>query len=446
MTRPIETVLDRWSPAALLAVAVAIALLTRLVALALAGDVSHGANLWEYGEQAVCALKHGSDLCLPYVTGVDDVYPSAYMPPLLSYFWLALFHMVGDGAAARAIFLGANLVMGLLNIWLVFRLALMLGRSKWTAFLAAGLLAVYPTFVFVTATYHQTNWAVFFLLAISVVAIRIAKAGKVSLADMLGGGLLCGLATLNRSEMLIIGPALIALGAFWRRNLMDVVKVGAVAAAAMLLTLAPWVARNYQLFERVIPVAQSTGYNLWKGFNPFTNGSGNMTEEPPGGPGDSFRQHIRQITPHGPRFETDLQDAYMREFEAYMDTVPPAHLVELSANKVALLWVFDWTDKSITGQLAYRAPWVVANLLVVLGLIAFWSDRRRLDAATVTVCGAALALLTAAYVATAVHSRYRMHIEPFLFIAAGAGAEMLLIRVSGWLSTTQARKNTPSGA
>ena len=105
MSRPIETFLERWSPRALLALAVGIALLARAIALALAADVSPRANLWEYGEQAVCAIRHGSDLCLPYVTGIDQVYPSAYMPPLLSYYWLGLFHLVGEGTAARAIFL-----------------------------------------------------------------------------------------------------------------------------------------------------------------------------------------------------------------------------------------------------------------------------------------------------------------------------------------------------
>ena len=435
MARSVEAHLDRWSTTSLLALALGVALLLRLAVMFAMADLSHGANLWEYGEQAVCALRTGGDLCLPYGRGAEGVYPSAYMPPLLSYFWLALFHLFGDGAAARAVWLAASLAVGLVNVWLVFRLTLELGRSRWAAFLAAGLLAAYPTFVFVTATYHQTNWAVFFLLAIAFIAIRIAKSERVSLRDVVVGGVLCGAATLNRSEMLIAGPALLALGAFWRRNLVDVVKVGLLGAVAMGLALAPWVVRNYQLFDRVIPVAQSTGYNLWKGFNPFTNGSGNMTEEPPGGPGDTFRMAVRDATPHGPRFETDLQDRYMQVFKADLAAASPARLAQLSVNKILLLWVFDWTDDSITGQLAYLAPWAAANVLVVLGLAVLWRDRRQVDPATAAICAGALFLLTLAYVATAVHSRYRMHIEPFLFIAAGIGAEALL----AWLGNRLGR-------
>lgn len=433
--------LNRKGDDALLWLALGIALVFRLAALALAGDISQGARLWEYGEQAACAYQGGGDLCLHYPNG-GAAYPSAYMPPLLSYLWLALFHLVGDGAAARAIWLGASLAAGLANVWMVFRLAQALARSRLAAFLAALTLAVYPTFVMVTATYHQTNWAVFFLLAIALVAIRIATAERPRLADAALGGLLCGLATLNRSEMLLIGPAVIALAAFWRWDVGAVLRVGAAAALAMAVVLSPWVIRNFVVFGHVIPAAQSTGYNLWKGYNPYTNGSGNMSEEPAGGPGDQARWRIRDQVAPGPGYETRLQEAYKEAFESYVSQASPGRLVELAANKVVLLWGFDWTDRRITGQLAYLLPWVGANLLVLAGLFVVWRDRRSTPGGAVMVCLATLGLLTAAYAATAVHARYRMHIEPFLFVFAGSGAEALLLWIAARLGIRNVRGST----
>lgn len=433
MIQPVESLLNRVSPRWLLGSVLGLALLLRLALIAALGDVSHTANIWEYGEQALCAVRTHGDLCLNYPGG-GGTYPSAYMPPLLSYYWLALFQLLGDGPAARAVWLGSSLAAGLASVWLVFRLTMELGRSHWAAALAAALLAAYPTFVFVSATYHQTNWAVFFILAVTYLAVRCAKAGKVRLIDAFAGGVLCGLATLNRSEMLLIGPALIALGTAWRLNFGDLVRTGVVAGLAMVVTLAPWTVRNYQLFDRLIPVAQSSGYNLWKGFNPYTNGSGNMTEAP-GGPGDEARTRIRDTVPPGPQYETRLQDAYALELEAYLDQASFGRLAELTVNKAMLLWVFDWTDADITGRPAYLAPWAASNLLALLGLAVMWRDRSRIDPATLWICLAALTLLTAAYAATAVHARYRMHIEPFLFVAAGVGAEALLVRLGagmGW--------------
>ncbi|MDP3175696.1 MAG: glycosyltransferase family 39 protein [Phenylobacterium sp.] len=413
----------------LLAVALGVGLLLRLGALALVGDVTHGATLWEYGEQAVCAFHTHGDLCGFYDGGLAT-YPSAYMPPLLSYFWLLLFHLFGDGAVARAAWLTASLAVALVNIWLVFRLSLSLGRSGMEAFFAAGLLAVYPTFVFVTATYHQTNWAVFFLLVIVATAVRIAQSERMSWRDAALSGLFCGLATLNRSEMLLVGPALVALSALWRRKFTDLIRIGLVAGCAMALVLAPWVTRNYILFGEVIPAAQSGGYNLWKGFNPYTNGSGNMTEEPPTGPGAQARGRIQASVAHGPLYETRLQAAFMQAFEADVDAASGRRLAQLALDKVALLWVFDWTDVRITGSLAYRLPWLIANLLVVLGLVVLWRDRRHVDKPTAVICSGALASLTVVYAASAVHARYRMHLEPILFIAAGVGAQALLSQLA----------------
>ena len=77
----------------LLSTVLAIALALRVGTIVAFGDLSSGANLWEYGEQARCAQQNASDLCLYYAPD-SAPYPSAYMPPLLSYFWLALFRFV----------------------------------------------------------------------------------------------------------------------------------------------------------------------------------------------------------------------------------------------------------------------------------------------------------------------------------------------------------------
>jgi hypothetical protein len=349
------------------------------------------------------------------------------MPPLLSYIWLGLFHLFGDGTTARAVWLALNLVAALCCIALVFYLSLKLWPLRRAAFVSAIILAVYPTFVFVTATYHQTNWAVLLLLSVVAIAVKLAEGAQPWLYGALGG-LLCGLAALNRSEMIVIGPLLIALGAAWRRSLPSLMKVGVAGALAMSLALAPWIARNYDEFGRVIPTAQSSGYNLWKGFNPHTNGSGNLSEDPDG-PAIRQSESIRTSVAPGPRYETRVQDAYMKTFEADVRSASTGRLLRLAANKVLLLWGFDWTDREVTGRLAYLLPWLITNLLAVVGLFVAWRSRRQVRAAPAAIYAAALGLLTLAYVATAVHARYRMHIEPFLFILAGIGAEALWARL-----------------
>ena len=400
----------------LLSVALGIALVLRLAALFFFGDLSSTAVLWEYGDTGRCAWQHGGQLCSYYLSG-GAYYPSAYMPPLLSYFWLGLFELFGDGPVARAIWLGANLAAALGCVALTYYLSLKLISSRWVAFVAATLMAVYPTFVYVTAEYHQTNWAVLLLLGVVAIAVKLADGSNPWLYGAIGG-ILCGISALNRSEMIIVGPILIALGAFWNRDWRRVLTIGLTAAVTLAGVIAPWTVRNYEMFGRIIPVAQSQGYNLWKGYNPYTNGSGNLSEE---GDGLAARERIRATVAHGPLYETRLQEAYSEEFRHDLHQSSPGRLVRLTLNKVALLWAFDWTDRDVTHRSAYLIPWIATNLLAFFGFFFLWRWRRWVAPAQVVIYANALFFLTAAYALTAVHARYRMHIEPFIFILAAVG-------------------------
>jgi 4-amino-4-deoxy-L-arabinose transferase-like glycosyltransferase len=439
------------SKSALLSVAMFTALIVRVAVVLLKGDVSVGANVWEYGEQAACALRNGGDLCLFYPMSSQSQsgasYPSAYMPPLLSYLWLGLFEVFGNGTVARASWLLINIAAALGSVALVFHLSLKLWPSKWAAFTAAMLLAMYPTFVFVTATYHQTNWAVLLLLVTTAVAVELTATQRLWLYGALGG-IACGLAALNRSEMLVIGPLLLALGAAWRRNLTVVLKVGVAGGLAMILLLMPWTVRNYQHFGQFIPTAQSSGYNLWKGYNPYTNGSGNLSEDANNPEGQRLLA-LRDSIPHDDLYETHVQDTYAEAFESDLENASIGRLLKLTANKVLLLWGFDWTDREITLRPAYLVPWLALHVLAVLGFVIAVRRRRSICTAAACIYAAALGLLTIAYAITTVHARYRMHIEPFLFILAGIGVQGLWIwlvaKGPGRLRSRSGRVSTAGG-
>jgi Dolichyl-phosphate-mannose-protein mannosyltransferase len=422
----IEAVIHSPSTRLLLSLALGLALVLRLVAILLAADLSPSAMIWEYGEQAACAFEHETDLCRTYSSG-DGYFPSAYMPPLLSYVWLVLFELFGNGVIARAVWLAASLMAALGSVALTFYLCLKLVPLRSVAFIAACLVAGYPTFVFVSSTYHHTNWAILLLLAVVATAVKLSEGANPWRYGVIGG-VLCGLAALNRSEMIAIAPLLIAIGALWPRNLARILKVGLSASVAMAILLAPWTIRNYELFGNVIPTAQSQGYNIWKGYNPYTIGSGNQVEER-GSPGRAASERIEDPVPHGPNYEKRVQDAYMDAFKADVRDSSVSRLAKLALNKAAMLWLFDWTDQRVTGSAAYRLPWIATNLLAIIGLVVAWRNRRRIVPAPAGIYAAAVCLLTGAYVLTSVHARYRMHIEPFVFMMAALGAVGLWTRI-----------------
>ncbi len=130
-------------------------------------------------------------------------------------------------------------------------------------------------------------------------------------------------------------------------------------------------------------------------------------------------------------YEKHVDDAYVAAFENDLNSYSLGRLVRLEITKVLLLWGFDWTDREVTWRLAYLVPWLVANLLALIGLGVAWRRRHWVRAAPAAIFASAVVLATAAYVVTAVHARYRMHIEPFLFIMAGIGVEAIWMRLCG---------------
>jgi hypothetical protein len=411
----------------LMLVALCAAFIGRVGALILAGNFNpKTAQLWEYGEQGLCAFRTGGSLCLAY----HGLYPyaSAYMPPSASYLWLVLFHVFGVTPAALAAFSILSLLAGVASVWLLFDLALNMTRSVWAAFFAAAFTAIYPTFVYVTAIYHTTNLTLASNLMLVWLCWKIAV-GDTRIATLVCAGLVSAFCALTRSEMLVIGPLLIGLSALWRWPARgQFVKILAVSGAVMGLGMAPWIARNETVFGRFIPTAQSSGYNLWKGFSRFADGSGNSIEMRPEAEREAGR--IRASVPFGSDYEHRINQAFQNATIADLKSTSVSRHIHLLINKLLMTWVFDWTDP-ITHRPAYFAPWLLTSVLALFGAARICTSQVSLDPVLLSFAAAMLFLLTAAYAVTDVHSRYRMHLEPFLFIFAGLGAEGALLMICG---------------
>lgn len=406
-----------------LAIVFAIALAARLAVALVMMASGPDYEIWEYGRQGLCAAQTSGDLCLRDEAGAP--YLSAYMPPLLSYVWMALFSIAGEDAA-RTLFILLNVIAGAACAPLLLTFGRKAGFGDGASLLGALLLALYPTFVFVSAGYHTTNFTVALLLgfALAVLAMLRSEGWRAPLL----AGVLCGLCALTRTEALFAGAGAALLLA-WRerKHFRRLVIRGAALAIGATLVIAPWAARNYVVFDRVIPVAHSQGYNLWKAFGPFASGSGNQVETSATSRAEIER--IRASVPSGDapgdRYENRLQDAFASDTErAGAHGLP--ELLALIANKIVLFWLFDWTD-DLTHNPAYWAPWLLVNALAAFGLLALL--RRSSSALPTDTRHLIIMLLTAftiAYAIAGVHARYRMHIEPFLFLFAGAAAWRLV--------------------
>ena len=399
----------------------------RLLAIALWTNFDiNTALIWEYGQQAQCAVQTGGDLCRIHD---QTPYPSAYMPPLASYYWLVAIKLLGQNLAPAA-FIGFSFIASLLSIGLLFELAERVSKSTVAALGAALILAFYPTFVFVTTTYETTNIALAATLSLIWVCRKIAL-GKDGIGYAALAGVLITICAYLRSEMLLIGAVLVCMAAAWRLpDWRSSLRIAALAGAVSAATLAPWVIRNEMIFGRFVPVAQSHGYNLWKGYSRYAQGSGHWLESNALALEDADR--IRTGIAVSQHFEPQMEDAFARSTWADVKAGGPVRIVKLMATKLAMVWVFDWTDPN-SHRTAYWIPWIASNALVLAGVIFLMSGKAAVEPVSFSFAVAMLFLLSLIYMLTEMELRYRMHIEPFLFIFAGMGLEGLAGYLAGRL-------------
>jgi hypothetical protein len=397
-----------------------LAALLRGVAVLLIADVNPAtANVWEYGDMAITALKHGA--LVSEAVGPDGsitLYPTAFMPPLPMFLWMGLFATFGVSKAALAAFLLINIVCGVAIVYLTVRIARALFDSSLIALLAGLMAAGHPVFVYSAATYHAVNVYLLLLLALFHLSL-IARSAPLRTAVL--SGVLLGAAILARTEYLALGFAVI-FGALLAHRKLAHTALTLIVAAALV---APWTIRNYATLDRFIPVANASGYALFKGFNPRANGSGDWVDNN-GVAQELLGSRLAEV-PVTKAYESDTDAVYRSAAQDFMRSEPFRAFVVLPARKILLFWFFDIYDPT-TYHIVYQLALWPTVLLSALGLLhalragLLWRPEHR----TVLLVFAAQTVVMVAY---AVHARYRMNVEPFLFAYASYGAVMLLGRV-----------------
>jgi len=415
----IERVAVRHSGKILMAI-VAVALLVRLAAAFAFSDINPGtANTWEYGEIAANAMKyHALVREVHNASGAELIYPTAYMPPFLSFIWMGVFWLLGVTKAALAAMIAFNVACGTAIAYYVYRIAKTLFRTETVALAAAAIAGLHPVFVFSVATYHALNF--YILLLLFIVDLSSTRYQATFMRAILIGVLL-GVAALTRTEYLVLGGAVL-LGALWRHRLPWTTLASLVVAAAIIL---PWTIRNYIVMERFIPVANSAGYNMFKGFNPEANGSGHWVDTHD--VRKKFLDAKLAAIPYTRNYESDVDDMMHSAAKDFIATHPWQAFVILPVKKILLFWFFDYHDP-VTHSLMYQISFWLVFLLSTTGIVLCGTQGlllRNPDHRTIMTLFVTETLVMASY---AVHARYRMNVDPFLFCYAAYAAAQFFMR------------------
>ncbi|MGH9026125.1 MAG: ArnT family glycosyltransferase [Acidimicrobiia bacterium] len=245
----------RFTPALVFLSGVALALRLTYVAVAKDSTLSVGDQTYYYLQAKL--LVAGEFFVNPFAAIFLDVQkPAGEHGPLVTVF-LAAFDLLGaDSVFRQRLALAA---LGAVTVVLTGLVGYRVAGSR-TGLLAAGIMAVYPNVWAWDGLLLSESLTLLLVVAAMLLAYRVADRPTIISVVVLGA--VCGLATLSRSEMLLLAPMLLIPLLARRRTLTLWRRVGllGVAAAVILAVLSPWVIRNLVVFER--PVFISTGYDI----------------------------------------------------------------------------------------------------------------------------------------------------------------------------------------
>lgn len=199
---------------------------------------------------------------------------SAFRPPAYPHLVAALWEITGPSVTAARM-MGAAL--GAVVVLLTYLVAGALWGRR-TAEWAGAIAAVAPPLVLMGGTLLSEVLFAPLLLGIVLAGLRHRRAPALRWAAVIG--VLCGLATLTRSNgLVLLLPAALAVvgsGASLRRSALSV----GVVVAAFAVTVAPWAVRNAQAFDRLAPLSTQAGFSLRGQFNAATAADGPVQAAP----------------------------------------------------------------------------------------------------------------------------------------------------------------------
>lgn len=295
---------------------------------------------------------------------VDSNGDKAIRAPLYPFILSYIFLIFDENLLPPQIF---GCVLSSIAVLLSYLLCIQLWKNKKVALIAAGVVALYPGLIICAGMIQTENlYIVLFLLSL-LFAIRISDHPTLFVA--IGLGVCAALAALTRAVFFGFFPILLISAWFiTRKNSLNISKYIVLSVIVWCLVLSPWVIRNYNLFQTLVPISSGGGNSLLTGNSPFATGTWRVE--------NGFEKWYKErAEENGYTNITELNEVQLSSLSRtlaleYIIT-HPWQTIQLTLKKAHIFWIYPatHTDNNIPIQLIAVIFDFLFLLVALLGVV-----------------------------------------------------------------------------
>jgi len=264
----------------------------------------------------------------------------------------------------------------------------------------------YPFFIFYTGFFLTETLFIFLIVVTIYFYILTLESNKYRIKDLIQCGIYSGLSSLCRPTMepfFLIFLLVLLIG---RENFNIKIKKILISSLFFILTLSPWIIRNYVIFKKFIPATTMGGWVFWEGNNPKSEG----------GPCSYFPKNILKM-------EETKRNSYLYSLAIEEIKKNPKRFIWLLYNKFKRFWNIVPNASQFQKPL-YRIISILSfGLLLPFFIIGFFLSLKKKKG---LIIHAFIVYFTVFHMVFLASIRYRVAIEPFYIIFAVYGLTFFL--------------------
>jgi 4-amino-4-deoxy-L-arabinose transferase-like glycosyltransferase len=360
---------------------------------------------WAFG-------RIGRSLVLGHGFGnpMADTGPSALLPPVYPYVLAAVFTLFG--VYTKASIIAALVLNGIISSLTCIPIYYLAKKNfgervaKWAGW--GWALSPY-------GIYYGADWAwstpliTLLLCCLFLWALNLEDDGRIG--SWLLFGIVTGASILTEPSVLSVVPLLFLWTCYRRYRRHQSWLIPAITTGlAVLITIAPWTVRNYQVFHKLIPVRSGLGLELYIGNNGYTQSWVNRDLHP-------NHNDVEQS-----EYERDGEIAYMdHKRDQAMDYIRnhPAWYAVMTVRRFIYLWTGYWSlSRAYLAMEPLDPPNIfVCTTLTVLMLMGLLRTARQNPSLAVRYA-IAFVFYPAVYCLTHPETYYTRPLDPLINILA----------------------------